>query len=658
MCNNSSLDGRKYSSLALEELSLDHLERMSAKDHSRVLWTGVFYLQLTKWAWLKEGDCRKLLLERSKLCQHGIHANVARFQRTSLNNSSNQFIYKGGKRNNIYDVRKDKGAIDTSNSYAHIVKGGSPVNGEATSQWNAKLTSTLIENGFSQSKSDYSLYTKSDKGVFVALLVYVDDIISTAPDSDEVIRLEKEIRSKLNDLIMPFDYKKLNKLYDLFVPQREKSSKQRYFSERSRLSHTYVNNGNSKESFSKQTTLLDKRMDESILSQLETHKIQFLNEIDRLSREYYYVDHMNAILGVYTELDEVTNLQCDYLELLEKYECLETELSKSKMMSKSFESVQKHAINLELELQQCKQKIKNDNLFKVNQKKDFCKEREQYFEIQDLKAQLQDKGDHDMCVLNSVAKPLKKTVASESNQKPRNITRKLYERVRKTCSWWYPKFTPSGYKWKPKSGKENVNPNFMGTVKFGNDQIAPILGYGDLVQGAVTIKMVYYVEGLNHNLFSVGQFCDADLEVAFRKSTSLALKVKKEVSDEDSSSSNSEDEEYAMAVKEFKKFFKRRGRFVRQPRGDRKTFSRNNGYGKSKRKCFRCGDPNYLIGECSKPPKNNDQRALIEEAWSDNREDEVEKTNDETCIVAQAPDEICLLINLEPDEWMLKTHDR
>nr|GEZ05972.1 hypothetical protein [Tanacetum cinerariifolium] len=64
---------------------------------------------------------------------------------------------------------------------------------------------------------------------------------------------------------------------------------------------------------------------------------------------------------------------------------------------------------------------------------------------------------HDMCVLNSVAKPLKKTVASESNQKPRNITRKLYDRISKT---W-----------------------------------------------------------LNHNLFSVIQFCDADLEVAFRKST-------------------------------------------------------------------------------------------------------------------------------------------
>nr|GFD01313.1 integrase, catalytic region, zinc finger, CCHC-type, peptidase aspartic, catalytic [Tanacetum cinerariifolium] len=65
----------------------------------------------------------------------------------------------------------------------------------------------------------------------------------------------------------------------------------------------------------------------------------------------------------------------------------------------------------------------------------------------------------------------------------------------------------------------NFVEKFLGTIKFRNDQIAPILGYEDLVQGAVTIKRVYYVEGLNHNLFSVGQFCDADLEVAFRKST-------------------------------------------------------------------------------------------------------------------------------------------
>nr|GFC55623.1 retrovirus-related Pol polyprotein from transposon TNT 1-94 [Tanacetum cinerariifolium] len=72
----------------------------------------------------------------------------------------------------------------------------------------------------------------------------------------------------------------------------------------------------------------------------------------------------------------------------------------------------------------------------------------------------------------------------------------------------------------------NFVEKFLGTIKFGNDQIAPILGYGDLVQGAITIKRVYYVEGLNHNLFSVGQFCEADLEVSFRKSTCFIRDLK------------------------------------------------------------------------------------------------------------------------------------
>ncbi|GJR07272.1 hypothetical protein Tco_0530256 [Tanacetum coccineum] len=58
----------------------------------------------------------------------------------------------------------------------------------------------------------------------------------------------------------------------------------------------------------------------------------------------------------------------------------------------------------------------------------------------------------------------------------------------------------------------NFVEKFLGTVHFGNDQFALILGYRDLIQGNVTIKWVYYVEGLNHNLFSVGQLCDADLE--------------------------------------------------------------------------------------------------------------------------------------------------
>ncbi|GKA60389.1 retrovirus-related pol polyprotein from transposon TNT 1-94 [Tanacetum coccineum] len=476
-------------------------------------------------------------------------------------------------------------------------------------------------------------------------------------------------------------------------------------------------------------------------------------------KEYYYANHMNAILGVYTTLNEFTDLQCDYVDQVVKCERLEKELSKSNSMSKSFEALQQYAINLELDLQHCQEQIKNDKAFKETQSTLIQKEREQYFEIQDLKAQLQDKNialcelkkvyeklkrqsvetkfkkpsvirqpnafksqrqlilgkpttfsdslakkdlsksksvtkndfsnaflnpvnaqilpqnvksilkntnviapgmykvntnpdqtrtpqlpqdirktnkrvsfstgvipttsvsrppfksnrmedivlpnnsqgkmkeiedhhrnlkfsknitfvttcndslnaktsnvnfvcltcekcvlndNHDMCVLHyingmisrtkqpvdvpistrepkrtanqSVATSLKKTVATKSTvKKPRSIIRKIYEHVSKTCSWWYPKFTPSGYKWKPKSPIGIVNTNvsmplgnlveiilfivdsgcskhmmgnlklltnfvekFLGTVKFGNDQIASILGYGDLGNDLLT----------------------------------------------------------------------------------------------------------------------------------------------------------------------------
>nr|GEW16137.1 retrovirus-related Pol polyprotein from transposon TNT 1-94 [Tanacetum cinerariifolium] len=105
-----------------------------------------------------------------------------------------------------------------------------------------------------------------------------------------------------------------------------------------------------------------------------------------------------------------------------------------------------------------------------------------------------------------------------------------------------------------------------------------------------------------------------------------------------------------MAVRDFK----RRGRFVRQPPNDKKTFqrSRDDKNGKSDRKCFRCGDPNHPIGECPKPPKDKNQRAFVRGSWSDSGEKDDEKVKDKTCLVAQALNEICLGVNLEPDEWI------
>ncbi|GJV02648.1 hypothetical protein Tco_1336217 [Tanacetum coccineum] len=99
---------------------------------------------------------------------------------------------------------------------------------------------------------------------------------------------------------------------------------------------------------------------------------------------------------------------------------------------------------------------------------------------------------------------------------------------------------------------------------------------------------------------------------------SIALKAKKDSSDDDTSTSGSNDEEYAMAIRNFKKFFKRKG------------------------KCVRCGDPNHLIGDFPKPSRNNDQKVFIGGFWSDSENDAEDKTNDETCLMAQSSNKVTL----------------
>ncbi|GJU47716.1 hypothetical protein Tco_1217271 [Tanacetum coccineum] len=96
---------------------------------------------------------------------------------------------------------------------------------------------------------------------------------------------------------------------------------------------------------------------------------------------------------------------------------------------------------------------------------------------------------------------------------------------------------------------------------------------------------------------------DSEIVKAKVERKSLALKTKKESSDEECSTFGSEDKKYAMAVRDFKKFFKRR-------------------------------DPNHLIGECLKPPRDKNQRAFVGGSWSDSGEEDDEKIHDETCLVA------------------------
>nr|GEW49749.1 putative reverse transcriptase domain-containing protein [Tanacetum cinerariifolium] len=84
---------------------------------------------------------------------------------------------------------------------------------------------------------------------------------------------------------------------------------------------------------------------------------------------------------------------------------------------------------------------------------------------------------------------------------------------------WYLDFGCSKHMTGDRSQLINFVQKFLGTVKFRNDHVAKIMGYGDYKIGNVMISRVYFMEGLGHNLFSVGQFCDSDLEVAFRQHT-------------------------------------------------------------------------------------------------------------------------------------------
>ncbi|GKC56786.1 hypothetical protein Tco_1084384 [Tanacetum coccineum] len=95
----------------------------------------------------------------------------------------------------------------------------------------------------------------------------------------------------------------------------------------------------------------------------------------------------------------------------------------------------------------------------------------------------------------------------------------------------------------------------------------------------------------------------------------IALKANKESSDDETLTSGSDDENMLWT-------------------DERK--------GKSDRKCFRFGDPNHLIGDCLKPSRNNDQKAFIGGSLSDNENDAEDKTNDETCLMAQSSNEVTL----------------
>nr|GEU57116.1 reverse transcriptase domain-containing protein [Tanacetum cinerariifolium] len=186
---------------------------------------------------------------------------------------------------------------------------------------------------------------------------------------------------------------------------------------------------------------------------------------------------------------------------------------------------------------------------------------EEFFENNDLKAQLQDK-DSTICKLKDIIKSLREKSKEENvnydygkikskNVKLENSVAKLCSKnerlcneinhVKQVCKEQFDSIKKTRVHTKEqidslidklnlKSAENedlkaqiqdklmNFVSKFMRIVRFGNNHIARTMRYGDYQLGNVTISRVYYVKGLRHNLFIVGQFCDADIKVAFRKS--------------------------------------------------------------------------------------------------------------------------------------------
>ncbi|GJU04894.1 hypothetical protein Tco_1121324 [Tanacetum coccineum] len=143
---------------------------------------------------------------------------------------------------------------------------------------------------------------------------YNDNLaLMLAPESDETVHLAQESRSKL---ISP-DMK-------ILIEQKLNPTAKRLTNDIVEFYQTL------KEEMVEDFKIVKslKNEFESLQSQLKLQQTQFSNEIDRLSREYYYDDHMNAILGAYNNIDEYSGMACDYLEVVAKCELLANELSK------------------------------------------------------------------------------------------------------------------------------------------------------------------------------------------------------------------------------------------------------------------------------------------------------------------------------------------
>nr|GFA01479.1 integrase, catalytic region, zinc finger, CCHC-type, peptidase aspartic, catalytic [Tanacetum cinerariifolium] len=253
---------------------------------------------------------------------------------------------------------------------------------------------------------------------------------------------------------------------------------------------------------------LEKEIDE-----LEYDKAEFSNMYDMILQECVSNEVMCTYLFSLSDLDALSELQCLYLHKVKECDCLAQKHSKqTESVSKEvhtellqrFAKVEKHSISIEIALQKCKEhECRIDNRTTETR----TPQSPQTVRNTNRRVSTSTGVNHK----TNVSRPQQRSNQLIDKVVPNNSQVKL----KKTQVEEHPRISSISNKIKSVTAcNDSLNSRTLNVNVF-----APIIGYGDLVHGNITINRVYYVEGLNHNLFSVGQFCDADLEVAFSKST-------------------------------------------------------------------------------------------------------------------------------------------
>ncbi|GJU25357.1 integrase, catalytic region, zinc finger, CCHC-type containing protein [Tanacetum coccineum] len=361
-----------------------------------------------------------------------------------------------------------------------------------------------------------------------------------SPDLEETLEDAEESRLKMRNKMVQINYGKLNALYETFFPQQEFSIEQTSFS----IPSTSNNGSESKEVTSdlpipkmpKNLKELKKELIEEVQEMLNIFESMEQKVNRKSSKENILRNEIDRLLEV-----SLTNLLITISELKNKLQTVDKrknvntkfdkfEASKTLLcvtpLPKNIADKAKKVSNTKVNTN--KSKLVTSHLTPKNEQSRKHNEnvlaREMY-RITKIETRILDsKTNINVCnstgveSSNSVRRPKSNDTKSKDRVLKNNNDKRPSSHVIQLVLW----IVDSGCL-KHMTGNLQLLCNFvekfMGTVHFGNDHFATITGYGDYVQGNLTICHVYYVEGLGHNLFLVRQFYDGDLEVAFRLNT-------------------------------------------------------------------------------------------------------------------------------------------